>query len=167
MPSKDALLPDHSSVLGRLYDPEAMLSIKPAVAQGFISLLGDAQDSQGKKARKQADLSLSFLALTEGNVLEACHGVVNASRRENTSATRAVRAGKDLLGDIALANDSFPRIAVEAYCEAFHVVVNYDEDLRNLNCITRCFRKKSITKKAEKSLRSAFVKIAEAAVDVS
>lgn len=166
MPSKDALLPDHSSVLARLYDPESMLSINPSVAQGFISLLGDAQDSQGNKSRKQADISLSFLALTEGNVLEACHGVVNASRRENTPATRAARSGKDLLGDIALANENFPQIAVESYCEAFHVVLDYEEDLSNLNCITRCFRKKSVTKKAEKKLRSAFSKIGEAAGDV-
>ena len=82
-----------------------------------------------------------------------------------TPATRAARSGKDLLGDVALANDNFAQIAVESYCEAFHVVLDYDEDLRNLNCITKCFRKKSVTKKAEKKLRGAFSKIAEAAGD--
>jgi hypothetical protein len=164
--SKDSLVPDHSSILARLYDPEALLSIKPAVINGFIVLLGDAHDKHGNKAKRQADLSLSFLALTEGNILEACHGVVNPSRRENTPASRAARSGKDLLGDIAMENTGFPKIAVEAYCEAFHMALKYDADIQKLNCITRCFRKKNIYKKAVKNLRVPFTRIAVAAGEV-
>jgi hypothetical protein len=160
--SKDALL-EENKVIGKLYDSESMLAINHSVASGFVVLLGGIEDAKGKSDRKKdAGISLGFLALTQGNVLDACFGVVNPSRREDTPASRSTREGKELLDDAALASDSIRGVAVEAYCAAFQVTINYNDKMGRLNCITRCFKSKKIRSKAEKSLRAAFMDLAEA-----
>ena len=164
MSSKDALLPE-SPVLQKLYDQDSMLSMDRSVASGFVVLLGGAEATSKKEMTKKGDISLGFLALTQGNVLDACFGVVHPSRREDTPATRSARAGKEMLDDAAAtqsASEAFQRIAVEAYCEAFQAVLDYKDDDARLNCITRCFRARKIRRKAEKALRAAFSGLAEA-----
>jgi hypothetical protein len=165
--SKDALL-KRNKVIGKLYDSESMLAINLSVASGFVILLGGVEVAKGKKShrKKDADISLGFLALTQGNVLDACFGVVNPSRREDTPATRSAREGKELLDDAALVSDSIRGIAVEAYCEAFRVSMHYSEKMGRLNCISRCFKSKKIRCKAEKSLRAALIGLAEAIADI-
>jgi hypothetical protein len=159
--SKDALL-EENKLIGKLYDSESMLAINRSVANGFVVLLGGIEDAKKSKRKKVAETSLGFLALTQGNVLDACFGVVNPSRREDTPASRSTREGKEILDEAALVSDPIRGIAVEAYCEAFQVTINYKDKMGRLNCITRCFKSKKIRFKAEKSLRAAFVDLAEA-----
>jgi hypothetical protein len=162
MSSKDALL-EENKVIGKLYDPESMLAIDHSVASGFVVLLGGIEVAKAKSNRKKdAEISLGFMALTQGNVLDACFGVVNPSRREETPASRSTREGKELLDDAALVSDSIRGVAVEAYCEAFLVTMNYHDKMGRLNCISRCFKSKKTRSKAEKSLRAAFTDLAEA-----
>eukprot|EP00339_Tiarina_fusa_P024618 CAMPEP_0117077922 /NCGR_PEP_ID=MMETSP0472-20121206/54930_1 /TAXON_ID=693140 ORGANISM="Tiarina fusus, Strain LIS" /NCGR_SAMPLE_ID=MMETSP0472 /ASSEMBLY_ACC=CAM_ASM_000603 /LENGTH=161 /DNA_ID=CAMNT_0004804431 /DNA_START=206 /DNA_END=691 /DNA_ORIENTATION=+ len=156
MSSKDHLLKE-SKFLDKLYDAESMMLIKGSVASGFIVLLGGGDKRKGSTA----DLSLAFLALTQGNVLEACFGVANPSRREDTPASRAARDAKLMLDDCA-ATDAFRRGAVQAYCDAFQLVVIHQDQMGRLNCITRCFRAKKIRKKTERNLREAFMGLAKA-----
>jgi len=150
--SKDPLL-KASDILGKLYDEESMMSIEKSVADGFVVLLGGGQAN--------GDVSLAFLALTQGNVLDACFGVVNPTRRDDTPAYRAARDGKFLLDECAT-TDEFQRTAVEAYFEAFQVVSDYRSKMSKLNCITRCFREKKIRKKAQKKLVAAFTDLGRA-----
>jgi hypothetical protein len=159
-PSKEVLVKDHKQLVGKLYDEDSILELKPSMASGFVILL--AGGPTGKKKTKKADVNLGFLALTEGNVLDACFGVVSSSRGKNTPATRSAREGKDLLGNAGYTSDDFKRIAVEGYCEAFEVAVVYHEEFGRLNCITRCFKTKGIRKKAQKNLRVAFLNVAKA-----
>lgn len=162
MSSKDALL-EENKVIGKLYDSESMLAINNSVASGFVVLLGGIEVAKGKSNRKKdAETSLGFMALTQGNVLDACFGVVNPSRREDTPASRSTREGKEILDDAALVSDSIRGVAVEAYCKAFLVTINYHDKMDRLNCITRCFKSKKIRSKAEKSLRATFKDLAEA-----
>jgi hypothetical protein len=131
-----------------------MMLIKEAIASGFVVLLGGHGDSN--KTRKNCDYGLAFMALTQGNVLDACFGVVNPSRREDTPATCSANEAKALIDGCAT-SDSFPVAAVEAYCDAFQVVINHREHMDRLNCITRCFEEKKIRKKMDQSLRESFL----------
>lgn len=188
MSAGDRLLPAQEQVHERLYDAESMMHIDGSVANGFVILLnGGASPSpktkkppspkKGTKRSKQKQsqgaagddhTSLAFMALTCGNVLDACFGVTNPSarRREDTPARRSAQAAKDLLDECAT-TDSFRRTAVEAYCDAFKAVVVHDEKMSKLNCFTRCFRARKIRRDTEASLSSAFSTLAMAAADSS
>jgi hypothetical protein len=164
MPSNELLLKENEILNKKLYDAEAMMSIKKTVAHGYIALLGGLD--------KKSDLALSFMAITQGNVLDACFGVAeNASvrRKEETPATRSAKAAKELLDECAATtnSDEFEQLAVTAYCTAFKEVVAYNDKMGKLNCITRCFRSKKIRKKAENQLRVAFTELAKAVSESS
>ncbi|CAJ1931892.1 unnamed protein product [Cylindrotheca closterium] len=96
MPSNELLLQERD-ILDKLYDAESMMEIEKSVAQGYITLLGGNQDAD-------ADPALSFMALTQGNVIDACFGVSSASmsRGEVTPNMQAARAAKALLDESAL-----------------------------------------------------------------
>jgi hypothetical protein len=157
--NKDPLL-KASDVLDKLYDPDSMMSIKQSIADGYMVLLGGGR-SKKKKDSVKGDVSLAFMALTQGNVLDACFGVVNPSRRDDTPAYRAAREGKELLDECAT-TDKFRHAAVGAYYGAFQLIVDYRGEMNRLNCITRCFRAKKIRKKTERNLVAAFSELAKA-----
>jgi hypothetical protein len=163
MPSNELLLRENEILNKKLYDADAMMSIKKSVAHGYIALLGGLD--------KSSDLCLSFMALTHGNVLDACFGVVDASvrRREETPATRSAKAAKELLDECAATtnSDKFQQLAVTAYCTGFEEVVAHNNKMGKLNCITRCFRSKKIRKKTENQLRAAFIDLAKAVAESS
>lgn len=170
--SNQALLTE-SQVLRKLYDAEAMMAIPPSVGKGFIVLLSGGTDhgTTGKKSpntkqapQQEKDVSLAFMALVQGNVLDTCFGVVNAARREDTPATRASREAKQLLEESAT-TDRFRVCAVEAYHEAFNAVVDYRTEDEKLNCITRCFRAKKLRDTCEKNLRESFLGLAKAVTE--
>mmetsp|Transcript_12469 Transcript_12469/g.26396 ORF Transcript_12469/g.26396 Transcript_12469/m.26396 type:complete len:177 (+) Transcript_12469:266-796(+) len=149
----------------KLYDAECMLEIKGSVASGFIVLLNGAPPSpktkkdkkkSKKKSEKENDaVTLAFMSLTSGNVVDACFGVVNPSRKDETPARRSAKEAKGLL-DTADTTDSFRQIAVTAYCDAFKAVVTYNAEMDKLNCITKCFRSKKIRTQAAKNIENAF-----------
>lgn len=162
MPSSELLLRENE-VLKKLYDADAMMCIQKSVARGYIALLGGLDET--------SDLSLSFMSLTQGNVLDACFGVVDASvrRREETPATRSSKAAKEMLDDSAATtnSDQFKQLAVTSYRSGFEEVVAHNEKMGKLNCITRCFRSKKIRRKTEKQLRVAFMELAKAVAESS
>eukprot|EP00529_Nitzschia_sp_RCC80_P033988 CAMPEP_0113463980 /NCGR_PEP_ID=MMETSP0014_2-20120614/12952_1 /TAXON_ID=2857 /ORGANISM="Nitzschia sp." /LENGTH=213 /DNA_ID=CAMNT_0000356021 /DNA_START=329 /DNA_END=970 /DNA_ORIENTATION=- /assembly_acc=CAM_ASM_000159 len=126
-----------------------------------------------KKNSKQPDVdedvSLAFMALTSGNVLDACFGSNTSmgSTRQTTPASRAVSDAKWLLTecddnivDDDGGSESFRKTAVHAYCDAFKAVVVHNDKMKKLNCITRCFKTKKIRTESEKNLQEAFGQLA-------
>ena len=115
------------------------------------------------------DVSLAFMALTSGNVLDACFGSNTSlgSTRQRTPASRAVSDAKWLLQecddnivDDDGGSESFRKTAVHAYCDAFKVVVVHNDKMKKLNCFTRCFKTKKIRVESEKNLQGAFEQLA-------
>jgi hypothetical protein len=161
MSSADALLQENRTIQ-KLYDAECMMSISESVAQGYLVLLGGADCQQQTAAGDQPkDISLSFMALAHGNVLDACFGVQTTRQREDTPATRAAREAKQLIEECG-DSDSFRARAVEAYTEAFQAVIEYRRKYDRLNCITRCFRAKKLRVSCETKLRESFLNLAKA-----
>mmetsp|Transcript_8365 Transcript_8365/g.20128 ORF Transcript_8365/g.20128 Transcript_8365/m.20128 type:complete len:164 (-) Transcript_8365:134-625(-) len=162
MPSNELLLRE-KDILDKLYDAESMMEIEKSVAQGYITLLG------GNCA--DADPALSFLALTQGNVIDACFGVSSASisRGEVTPNMQSARTAKALLDECALnsTREQFQQLAVTSYKNAFEEVVAHNQRRSKLNCITRCCRPKKVRKKAEQQLKAAFLELAKAVGECS
>lgn len=154
----------------KLYDAESMMQIKSAVANGYVVLLNTGATSpknNGKKKKKspknkkKEENSLAFMALTSGNVLDACFGVEHTIRREDTPARRKAQAAKDLL-DTCATTDSFRDLAVDTYYNAFKIVVDHHEQMSKLNCFTRCFKAKKIRNGTEQKLTAAFSRLIKA-----
>ena len=164
MPSTELLLRENE-ILEQLYDSDSMLSISKSIAQGYITLLGGGAAGAGGHA--DADLSLSFSALTQGNVLDACFGVVAVGGRgEITPAVQSARTAKSLLSNCCISTatsneEQFQRLAVNSYCSAFQECVTYQEKIHKMNYCLRCFFGKKKRKKAEKQLRVAFLELAK------
>lgn len=168
MTSRDALLTQSQS-LDKLYDAESMMNVNLSIAKGFVVLLSGTEprdpSSKGKKSKKKKkntkDISLAFMALVQGNVMDTCFGVENASRREDTPATRAAKAAKEII-ELCATTEKFRSLAVSTYHEAFKVVVEYRTKYEKLNCITRCFKAKKLAIVCEVDLRECFLKLAKA-----
>eukprot|EP00934_Nitzschia_sp_Nitz4_P003976 Nitzschia sp. Nitz4//scaffold182_size44100//34188//34688//NITZ4_007259-RA/size44100-processed-gene-0.44-mRNA-1//1//CDS//3329539580//3966//frame0 len=161
MSSSDALLRENK-LLGKLYDAEALMSVDASVANGFVVLLtSPGQNTATGTSDQPRDVSLAFMALVQGNVLEACFGVLHPSRREDTPASRSSREGKELLEECD-STDTFRQCAVDAYRTAFLAVVNYRTKYDRLNCLTRCFRAKKLQRQCETELHEAFLNLAKA-----
>jgi hypothetical protein len=179
MSAQERLLKD-SPTLEKLYDAECVLEIEPAIARGFIVLLGGASErrsssSSGGKAtgannnnnnnnnNNEADLNLAFLAITQGNVVDACFGVpISGSRKDNSPASAKAKTGKELIDDAAISSDPVRQIAVNKYREAFREAIACENKIRNLNCFVRCFRYKKLRGKSEKKLHDIFSELAKA-----
>ncbi|MGK3740832.1 MAG: hypothetical protein ACI90V_007682 [Bacillariaceae sp.] len=179
--SSDPLL-TKEELRSKLYDAESIMTVKGSVANGYVVLLKGSpptpekkQSNNMKKKNKNKKKSnennnnnnnidnnnndaLAFMALTSGNVLDACFGVTSATRRnaDITPACHRVNDAKNLLEDRDLTSDSFRRTAVAAYCDAFQVIIVHNEKMNKLNCITRCFKSSKIRRQTEEDLRIAF-----------
>ena len=164
MSSQERLLKD-SPTLEKLYDEECVLEIDPSIAHGFIVLLGGANDPKSGRdaAAAEADLNLAFMAITQGNVVDACFGVpISGSRKDKSPASTKAKTCKELLDDAALSRDPIRQVAVDKYCEAFKEVIAYHERMSKVNCIIRCFRYKKLRRKSKKSLHDTFSELAKA-----
>lgn len=153
MTSSDRLL-KKSDLHSKLYDASSMMEMKRSVAAGFVILLSGGPTSSDA-GNENEGLPLAFMSLTSGNVIDACFGVENTSRRDDTPARRSARDAMTLLDDRDT-TDSFRQIAVTAYCEGFRVVINYNEQMDKLNCLSKCFRSKKIREQSEQKVRRAF-----------
>ncbi|KAL3942900.1 MAG: hypothetical protein SGBAC_002972 [Bacillariaceae sp.] len=162
MPSNELLLRE-KDILDQLYNAESMMEIEKSVAQGYITLLG-GNDHCG--AETAADPALSFMALTQGNVIDVCFGVSSASisRGDVTPNMQASRAAKALLDECASNSTraQFQQLAVTSYKNAFEEIVAHAERGSKLNCVTRCCRPKSVRDKTEQQLKAAFLELAKA-----
>jgi len=162
MTSADRLL-EKKDLHSKLYDVSSMMEVKRSVAEGFVILLNGGSTSRNASDENE-ELPLAFMALTSGNVIDACFGVENPSRRDDTPARRRARDAKALIDDRDT-TDSFRQIAVNAYCEGFKAVINYNERMNKLNCFTKCFRSKKIREDHEQKVRQAFSSLVTALQD--
>lgn len=151
--SADRLL-SKEKLHAKLYDVGSMMELDESVATGFVVLLNGGPASTTNDENDEF-LPLAFMSLTAGNVIDACFGVKNPSKRDDTPARRSTREAKTLI-DEHDTTDSFRQIAVSAYCEAFKAVINYNEQMNKLNCFTRCFRSNNIRSENEEKIQSAF-----------
>lgn len=157
-----------------LYDPVCMLDINREVASGYlILLLGGPETIPSKRRRSKRDRSvtspasplpelddgvvtLAFLSLTDGNVLNACFGaptqLCNASSPSYTMAQNAKRE----LANAADVSDSVRRLAVQSYAAGFRIVVDYNDKLAKMNPCNRCCKQAELRRKAEQDLKVAY-----------
>ena len=152
----DALLQERQT-LEKLYDAESMMAISESVARGYLVLLGTAVDAP----QQDTDRSLAFMALAHGNVIDACFGVPGTRRQQDTPAIRTIREAKETM-ELCGHSDAFRVGAIQAYSDAFHAVIVYQQECKKLNCITRCFRSKLLRVKCETQLRESFRNLAKA-----
>uniref|UniRef100_A0A6U3B267 Uncharacterized protein n=1 Tax=Entomoneis paludosa TaxID=265537 RepID=A0A6U3B267_9STRA len=162
-----------------LYDPQAMLVLDKAMAQGFLTLLsgGDPQPLVNLKRNRirRSAVDMGFLALTEGNVLEACfglpassviirdgHQLAPKSTTKSKRATAHVRRAKQLLEQASDENEAICKMAVGTYLKAFEIVINTRDQMDQLNLWTRCFFYRRVSREAQVELRATFARLQEA-----
>jgi len=141
----------------QLYDSQELLSMDSKVANGYIILMGGIQSERDMQTQK-----LAFMALLEGNVIEACFGVNPHTSNPTSTSAKMVKDVKRVLGEAVDVSEAVQALAVNAYAKAFQVVVDYDADMKRLNFITRCFRSKKIHRKADHAFEMAFQPLQEA-----
>lgn len=147
----------------RLYDPQELLNMEFKIASGYVMLLG----GESRDRLDQEALNLAFLALVEGNVVEACFGAKshigsNANTPRSDRASKYANDAKKLLNEAVRSSDAVRRVAVKSYNAAFQVVRQYNKETKKLNFITRCYKWKPLRQRAEASLTSAFSPLNEA-----
>jgi hypothetical protein len=174
-----------------LYDATCMLHIKAEVAHGYVVLLGGTSEQCGKPSPKgarrkpkhttsssvpsttttnddDAAIVLGFLALLEGNVMDACFGIHSmtiATKQGNPPKSAVqrqlqhIQQVKDILSDAADENDDIRRLAVEVYRQAFVVCMRYHARVKRLHCCNACFHYGKIRCEAEHDLQEAFAKL--------
>ncbi|GKY95978.1 hypothetical protein MPSEU_000558300 [Mayamaea pseudoterrestris] len=157
-------LVSHKSLM--FYDLDCMLNVSTSLANGYIVILAGGApkesvlNAQGcvvnQPIEKEADnIVLGFLALTEGNVIDSCFGVSPVTSKMSSSRKYVERL-KSLLLSAADENDDIRRLAVDTYIEIFGVLLQYQGQLRNLNCFTRCFRYGRLRRQAQANLERVF-----------
>ena len=162
----------------RLYDPVCMLDINRDVASGYLILLqgGPTGISPQKKRRSKRDrtsvsvtgdidddsLSLAFMSLTDGNVLNACFGAPTQRVEASSPAYQMAQQAKGALGNAAETSDAVRLLAVETYAKAFRIVLHYDDQLSQISPCCRCFKQGKLHTDAEADLQAAFQRLSEA-----
>ncbi len=158
MSSADRLLTS-INLHAKLYDADSLLLVDRSVASGYVVLLNGGPASTSEQPTdpntQDENLPLAFMSLTSGNVIDTCFGVVNPNLRGDSPSRRNAKEAKDILSENDT-TDSFQRIAVGAYCEAFKAVIDYNEKLGKMNIFEKCFRSKEIRKEFEGKIKFAF-----------
>lgn len=108
------------------------------------------------------NLSLAFIALTDGNVVDACFGVGGCGRNGSTQAKNIIREAKNLLRNAGDSSESIKHLAVGAYGRSFDAVIEYRKNIAMKNRFGSCSKAKTIRKAAEENLSDAFVPLLEA-----
>ena len=109
-------------------------------------------------------LTLAFIALTDGNVIDASLGAPY-HRLSNTSPSTVYRqsqVAKSALVDASDTSDSICQLAVETYHKAFLIVVEYHDRVGDLSCCSRCVTEEKIYRRAEIALKESFEPLIEA-----
>jgi hypothetical protein len=124
-------------------------------------------ESQKKKKSKKKQLEstespylLAFLALTEGNVVEACFGVQPYSKDHNGLAF--ARRAKGLIAEAVDSSEAIRKLAVDTYRESFVIVLETNTRVRKLNFLVRCFFRSRIQRWGRESLTSTLQRLEEA-----
>ena len=168
-----------ASSMVSLYDPVCMLDISKEVAAGYLILLLGGPESpslQTKRRRSKRDrslvsvtpeidkgvVSLAFLALTDGNVLNACFGAPMQLCVGPSPAYQMAKNAKRALVDAADSSDAVRPLAVETYAKGFRIVIDYNDQLAELNPCSRCCKQSRIHQAAVNDLAVAFRTLSEA-----
>ena len=176
----------------QLYDSQELLCMDSKVASGYLVLMGGYANNNNNNTTTNSGsggvgdgggapppvvpldpgaLNLAFMALIEGNVIEACLGVKShggaggGMAGTSSSSERGMKLAKDaktMISEAVQSSQSVQQIAVTAYGTAFQIVINYHKDRKKLNFITRCFKSKPIRRKAETALYETFQPLNEA-----
>ena len=169
-----AMSPSNAPLVSKsiqLYDPDCLMVMDRQVAKGFVTILGGSSTPEqplsrgagkaGKDAGAIADPSLAFLALTEGNTIDACFGVSSISSKDARGKMYAKEV-KSMLLAASDSNDDIRRKAVLTYLEAFRIAIRFHDKASNLNFFTRCFCYGKLQKKCVKELKENFEYLDEA-----
>lgn len=163
------LLQNSGKSLPPLYDSESLLHMDGEVARGFIVLLGGTVVERNQKLSApkispsdidETAASLGFLALTEGNTIDAAFGVNNITTDQQ--GKKCAQQVKGLLADAVDSNESIERLAVITYQGAYRIVYAFCDKKRRMNIFTRCFCFRKVHMKAEQALEDNFQHLEEA-----
>lgn len=147
-----------------------------AVSNSSDSTSGDRQNSKRRRSKRErngptpvlmaeldeSSLSLAFMAITDGNVVDTCFGVhINDAHYKETPAYRLAKDAKGEISEAAEANTDTRRVAVLAYGQAFQVALDCRRELESLDIISACFRQGRIQRDARLALAEAFTPLAD------
>jgi hypothetical protein len=150
-----------SKTSSRVYHDEACLLVMDRqIAQGYVTILGGTPDA-GETAIDERKVTLGFLALTEGNAVDACFGVSSISNKD-ARGKKMAKEVKQVLAIAADSNDAIRRMAVLSYQQAFLIVVRFNDRTKKLNWFTRCFCYGKLQKQAIARLKESFEHLEEA-----
>jgi hypothetical protein len=161
------------------YDPASIIVMDKQLARGYITLLSgkaappeqpaskknskNNQQQQQQQHVAEGAVTLGFVALTDGNVIEACFGI--KQREKDNRAYQTVQKVKETLREASHVSDAIPTLAVEAYWNAFTIIVALNNEVEKLNFVTRCLFYPGIVKTALADLQAVFAPLEEALRD--
>jgi len=127
----------------------------------------DEQSSDEQSLEEDSSLELAFMAITNGNVIDATFGVesTGGSRRSKNTSSVAFNASQNAKRKIVEASeccDGIVRLAVQVYCKCFEIVIAYQTALNEIGYLRRCLEQQKIRDGAEKELRALFAPLDEA-----
>jgi hypothetical protein len=157
-----------------LCDMACMFDMQPQIAQGYVTLLTpgnslpkSSSSKKKKKSKKQKEAEaeeaaylLAFLAVTEGNVVDACFGVQPYSKVHNGLAF--ARRAKGLIAEAVDSSEAICKLAVDTYRESFVIVLDTNARIRKLNFLIRCFCSGRIKRRGRASLKATLQLLEEA-----
>ena len=163
----------------RLYEPDATLDISRQMAEGFIILLTGGKENAQKKEKKgkklaakkieSSDSTLAFIAITDGNVIDACFGNGPTGGLKFSGSEYAVKSASNTKSRIRnVVEDAPPSLAdrtkdltINSYTKCFQIVVSYHDEVKAASFLSWCFKAKKKRKKAEKSLENCFKELSD------
>lgn len=141
----------HGSPAIKLYDDEIMLDMDVEKAQGFLVLLRGGEEEAQR---------LAFLALTDGNIVDACLGAP-PMKREGARYYLA-RETKNALAVSSDSSESIPKLATETYQRALQLIVDHNAKINRVVICCRCFVRGRLRRKTKMELKHNFAMLQEA-----
>lgn len=103
--------------------------------------------------------TLPFVALTDGNIVDACMGA-HPQHREGAHY-RAAREAKAALAVVAEDNDAIKDLAIGTYKQGFNIVLDYNGRVKKTFFLIRCCIHGRMRRKALKDLKDNFAMLEE------
>mmetsp|Transcript_10592 Transcript_10592/g.15593 ORF Transcript_10592/g.15593 Transcript_10592/m.15593 type:complete len:162 (-) Transcript_10592:223-708(-) len=141
----------HGSPAIKLYDDEVMLDIDEEKARGFLVLLRGGEEEAQR---------LAFMALTDGNVVDACIGAPPMKREG--ARYHLARETKNALAAASDSSESIAKLATETYQRALQLVVDHHAKINRVLICCRCFVRGRIRRKTKEQLKHNFAMLQEA-----
>jgi hypothetical protein len=144
-----------------LYDSNSMLELSSSLCQGYVTLL-----STGKASEGRSTIELAYAAITDGNVIDVCFGIVSfsANGTANASTLRRVKDAKEIIDDLINSNlndndeqeGALEEMVVRSYCTSFQSIIQMHDRMNRLNFITKCFCSHRIRQNTLQSIQDNF-----------